>query len=114
QDGGSPLSCPSSTGQYSVAGLVIWGKNCGQTGVYGVYVNVPYYYTWIQSILSQSVQDGGSPLSCPSSTGQYSVAGLVIWGKNCGQTGVYGVYVNVPYYYTWIQSILSQSVVTTA
>ncbi|XP_018564341.1 tryptase-like [Anoplophora glabripennis] len=67
-----------------------------------------------QSMRDACSQDGGSPLSCPSSTGQYSVAGLVIWGKNCGQTGVYGVYVNVPYYYTWIQSILSQSVVTTA
>ncbi|KAJ8921594.1 hypothetical protein NQ315_010499 [Exocentrus adspersus] len=59
-------------------------------------------------------QDGGSPLACPDTAGNYAVAGLVIWGKNCGQTGVYGVYVNVPYYYAWIQGILSQAVFTTA
>ncbi|XP_057654293.1 tryptase beta-2-like isoform X1 [Diorhabda carinulata] len=57
-----------------------------------------------QSMLDACTQDGGSPLVCPSSTGTYSVAGLVIWGKNCGLTGVYGVYVNVPYYYDWIVS----------
>ncbi|XP_050313201.1 phenoloxidase-activating factor 2-like isoform X2 [Anthonomus grandis grandis] len=51
QDGGSPLVCPDSAGQLSVAGLVIWGKNCGQPGVYGVYVNVPYYSNWIDTTI---------------------------------------------------------------
>ncbi|KAJ8959007.1 hypothetical protein NQ317_003821 [Molorchus minor] len=51
QDGGSPLVCADSSGIYSVAGLVIWGKNCGRAGVYGVYVSVPYYYSWIQGFL---------------------------------------------------------------
>ncbi|XP_072397606.1 inactive CLIP domain-containing serine protease A3-like [Diabrotica undecimpunctata] len=55
------------------------------------------------SMLDACTQDGGSPLVCPSTTGVYSIAGLVIWGKNCGQAGVYGVYVNVPVYATWIQ-----------
>ncbi|KAJ8943349.1 hypothetical protein NQ318_000564 [Aromia moschata] len=66
------------------------------------------------SMRDACTQDGGSPLVCADSTGTYSLAGLVIWGKNCGQAGVYGVYVNVPYYYSWIQSILSQSVTTQA
>ncbi|ENN81283.1 phenoloxidase-activating factor 2 [Dendroctonus ponderosae] len=48
QDGGSPLICPDSTGKLVVAGLVIWGKNCGQPGVFGVYVNVPYYSKWVK------------------------------------------------------------------
>ncbi|CAH1995772.1 unnamed protein product [Acanthoscelides obtectus] len=52
QDGGSPLVCPTSTGTYSLAGLVIWGKNCGMPGVYGVYVSVPAYLTFIQSNLA--------------------------------------------------------------
>nr|XP_023017154.1 trypsin eta-like [Leptinotarsa decemlineata] len=40
-----------------LAGLVIWGKNCGQPGVYGVYVNVPFYYTWIQGILTSTARN---------------------------------------------------------
>ncbi|CAG9839340.1 unnamed protein product [Diabrotica balteata] len=56
------------------------------------------------SMVDACTQDGGSPLVCPSTTGAHNIAGLVIWGKNCGQTGVYGVYVSVPNYTTWIQS----------
>nr|CAI5868343.1 unnamed protein product [Callosobruchus analis] len=52
QDGGSPLVCPSTSGTFSLAGLVIWGKNCGMPGVYGVYVSVPYYLSFIQSNLA--------------------------------------------------------------
>ncbi|KAJ8947086.1 hypothetical protein NQ314_008686, partial [Rhamnusium bicolor] len=67
-----------------------------------------------ESMRDACSQDGGSPLVCVDSTGRYGVAGLVIWGKNCGQPGVYGVYVNVPYYYNWIQGVLTQSIGTTA
>ncbi|XP_072397425.1 inactive CLIP domain-containing serine protease A3-like [Diabrotica undecimpunctata] len=56
------------------------------------------------SMVDACTQDGGSPLVCPSTTGAHNIAGLVIWGKNCGQTGVYGVYVSVSNYTTWIQS----------
>ncbi|CAH0552812.1 unnamed protein product [Brassicogethes aeneus] len=49
QDGGSPLVCQDTSGVYRVAGLVIWGKNCGQPGVYGVYVSIPAYYNWIET-----------------------------------------------------------------
>ncbi|XP_031332167.1 tryptase-like [Photinus pyralis] len=51
QDGGSPLVCYVNNA-YVVAGLVIWGKGCGQAGVYGVYVNVPYYLVWIQNSIA--------------------------------------------------------------
>ncbi|GJQ78556.1 CLIPA3 [Trypoxylus dichotomus] len=52
QDGGSPLMClDSTTNRYVVAGLVIWGKKCGMQGVYGVYVSVPYYRSWIDSVV---------------------------------------------------------------
>ncbi|KAF2905161.1 hypothetical protein ILUMI_01016 [Ignelater luminosus] len=51
QDGGSPLVCLVN-GRFVVAGLVAWGKGCGQAGVYGVYVNVPNYITWIQNTLA--------------------------------------------------------------
>lgn len=39
--------CTNSMGRKVVAGLVIWGKGCGTAGVYGVYVNVARYTTWI-------------------------------------------------------------------
>lgn len=41
------------TGRYTAAGLVIWGKGCGQPGVYGVYVNVANYRTWIDQSVAQ-------------------------------------------------------------
>lgn len=51
QDGGAPLVCDVN-GTYMVAGLVIWGKNCGQPGVYGVYVDVAKYRPWIDSTIA--------------------------------------------------------------
>ncbi|CAG9856911.1 unnamed protein product [Phyllotreta striolata] len=54
------------------------------------------------SMLDACTQDGGSPLVCVGPT-SYSLVGLVIWGKNCGMANVYGVYVNIPYYLSWIQ-----------
>lgn len=55
QDGGSPLMCTdTATGRFTIAGLVIWGKRCGQPGVYGVYVSVPFYRSWIDSATIQS------------------------------------------------------------
>lgn len=44
--------CPS-TPKGTITGLVIWGKGCGQAGVYGVYVSVPYYRSWIDTTLTQ-------------------------------------------------------------
>lgn len=53
QDGGAPLVCQNKkTGKFTIAGLVIWGKGCGKPGVYGVYVNVPYYREWIDSAIN--------------------------------------------------------------
>nr|XP_015838443.1 PREDICTED: trypsin-1 [Tribolium castaneum] len=51
-DGGAPLTCPN-TGKGNIAGLVIWGKSCGQPSVYGVYVSVPFYRAWIDSTITQ-------------------------------------------------------------
>ncbi|KAF5303518.1 hypothetical protein FQR65_LT08217 [Abscondita terminalis] len=50
-DGGSPLVC-FNNGTFVLAGLVIWGIGCGDSGVYGVYINVPNYLSWIQTALS--------------------------------------------------------------
>lgn len=44
--------CPS-TPKGTLTGLVIWGKGCGQPGVYGVYVALPYYRGWIDTTLTQ-------------------------------------------------------------
>lgn len=60
QDGGAPMVCIDSGGKFSVAGLVIWGKKCGMQGVYGVYVNVPFYKTWIDNTIRSFNQKYGS------------------------------------------------------
>ncbi|KAG5880729.1 hypothetical protein JTB14_026662 [Gonioctena quinquepunctata] len=61
-----------------------------------------------EAMIDACTQDGGSPLMCYDATTRLGyVTGLVIWGKNCGQRDVYGVYVNVPYYINWIRSITS-------
>jgi len=53
-DGGSPLACPSKSnpGVYVQAGIVAWGINCN-TETPGVYVNVPFFVSWIHNKLQQ-------------------------------------------------------------
>lgn len=49
-DGGGPLVCRSKSGEFYLAGIVSWGIGCGERGVPGVYVDVPYYVEWMNSI----------------------------------------------------------------
>ncbi|XP_031333970.1 tryptase-like [Photinus pyralis] len=51
-DGGSPLVCYVNNAHYVLAGVVIWGKGCGQPGTYGVYTSIPNYANWIQSVIA--------------------------------------------------------------
>ncbi|KAL3276817.1 hypothetical protein HHI36_012178 [Cryptolaemus montrouzieri] len=57
QDGGGPMTCGAGTSasRFTVAGIVIWGKSCGQAGVYGVYTNVPFYRAWIIQTITQPI-----------------------------------------------------------
>ncbi|XP_045467065.1 trypsin-3-like [Harmonia axyridis] len=57
QDGGAPLTCGAGTtaSRYTVAGIVIWGKSCGQPGMFGVYTNVPVYRRWILRVITQRI-----------------------------------------------------------
>ncbi|KAH1018460.1 hypothetical protein HUJ05_006229 [Dendroctonus ponderosae] len=56
-----------------------------------------------QNQLDACTQDGGSPLVCSDTAPTFNLVGLVLWGKDCGQSGRYGVYLNVPSYVSWIQ-----------
>lgn len=60
-----------------------------------------------QNIKNKLQQDGGAPLMCRNAAGRFVIAGLVIWGKGCGQEGVYGVYVDVTKYTDWIATNLN-------
>ncbi|XP_043268687.1 phenoloxidase-activating factor 2-like [Venturia canescens] len=53
-DGGAPLVCQQSNGQWQVVGLVTWGIGCASSGVPGVYVNVPNYRSWITQLTGVS------------------------------------------------------------
>uniref|UniRef100_A0A6A7G1G7 Serine proteinase stubble-like n=1 Tax=Hirondellea gigas TaxID=1518452 RepID=A0A6A7G1G7_9CRUS len=50
-DGGGPLVCQGSSGEFQLAGIVSWGIGCGEKGIPGIYVDVPYYIDWINSII---------------------------------------------------------------
>lgn len=65
QDGGSPLVCGGNAGQFNLVGLVLWGKNCGQAGRYGVYLSVPAYLNWIQCT-RQCIQTSQACSNCPA------------------------------------------------
>jgi secreted trypsin-like serine protease len=52
-DSGGPLLAFSPTGDdYSVYGIVSWGEQCGETGLPGIYMQVPSYYGWIEQVVS--------------------------------------------------------------
>ena len=50
-DGGSALVCEVN-GVWKAAGLVSWGLGCGKAGMPGVYVNMAYYNSWIERVIS--------------------------------------------------------------
>nr|XP_011301093.1 PREDICTED: mucin-2-like [Fopius arisanus] len=50
-DGGGPLVCPTSTGQFIQVGIISWGIGCGQSNVPAVYVDVIQHRQWIEQQL---------------------------------------------------------------
>lgn len=50
-DGGGPLACAriDNPKRYSLVGMTAWGIGCGDDGVPGVYVNIPFLFPWIRS-----------------------------------------------------------------
>ena len=51
-DGGGPLACKMSDGQFMLAGVTSWGNGCGYPGRYGVYTDVRAYAEWIYGLVS--------------------------------------------------------------
>lgn len=46
-DGGGPLMCQNSEGEWIVGGINSWGQGCGLPGKYGVYTYTEKYRDWI-------------------------------------------------------------------
>ncbi|XP_029166630.1 serine proteinase stubble-like [Nylanderia fulva] len=51
-DGGGPLICPATTGQFFQAGIVSWGIGCGTSNVPAVYASVSQHRQWIDQQLA--------------------------------------------------------------
>ncbi|XP_014605835.1 PREDICTED: uncharacterized protein LOC106787732 [Polistes canadensis] len=51
-DGGGPLVCPTTTGQFIQAGIVSWGIGCGESNIPAVYTNVAQHKQWIDQTLA--------------------------------------------------------------
>ncbi|RLU22623.1 hypothetical protein DMN91_004901 [Ooceraea biroi] len=54
-DGGGPLVCQTSTGQFFQAGIVSWGIGCGTSNVPAVYTSVSQHRQWIDQQLATYV-----------------------------------------------------------
>lgn len=46
-DSGGPLVHRNNSDEWELIGLVSWGWECGTSGYYGVYAEVPYFSDWI-------------------------------------------------------------------
>ena len=54
-DSGGPLMCKSkSSGRYTVAGVVSWGKACAEAGFPGIYADVIHYMDWVEWVISKN------------------------------------------------------------
>lgn len=60
-DGGSPLICPlEDEDRWVQVGIVSGGIGCGNDGIPGIYVNVPYFGHWIEEEMKYRDLDMGS------------------------------------------------------
>jgi len=59
-DSGGPMTVDVN-GQHYLAGAVSFGIGCAQGGLYGVYADVAFYKTWIDT----SINDNGGAEYCP-------------------------------------------------
>ena len=53
-DGGGPLMCQNSQGQWVVGGINSWGQMCGLPGKYGVYTFTEKYRDWIDRHMQEN------------------------------------------------------------
>ncbi|XP_053742805.1 ovochymase-2 [Synchiropus splendidus] len=72
-DSGSPLICPTRTGQWEVVGVTSWGKGCGRSwsnnsrrpasrrGSPGVFTDVRLLLPWIKLKLREGTSPGAGP-----------------------------------------------------
>nr|XP_012220376.1 PREDICTED: suppressor of tumorigenicity 14 protein-like [Linepithema humile] len=51
-DGGGPLACQATTGQFFQAGIVSWGIDCGVSNIPAVYSSVSQHRQWIDQQLA--------------------------------------------------------------
>lgn len=70
-DSGGPLMVRDGAGNHVLAGVTSWGLQCGTPDIYGVYVRLANYCSWIKGV--SGVGDcgsGGGGGGCAVSTGQ--------------------------------------------
>ena len=85
-DSGGPLVCEFN-GKWYLEGVTSWGNGCGVPGEFGVYANVRFFLSWINSrISSNSISTVVAYVPTSSPTG---VSAISMGKRSCNRRTVY-------------------------
>ncbi|XP_057654292.1 inactive CLIP domain-containing serine protease A8-like [Diorhabda carinulata] len=70
-DGGSGFVCRNvGANQFNLVGIVLWGKECGQEGIPGVYLYYPAFLNWVTSTRN-CILSSSNCAQCPRAISTY-------------------------------------------